>query len=121
MTINIYDKYGGFETVSKIVHGLYEKVATSEILKPYFENVDMQSLMSHQTIFFSSIMGGPVQYDASKLTGVHRDLNISDEAFAEVAELFEEVLEDFSVHQQDIDSLMSIVASVKPQIVQIKK
>jgi len=120
MTVNLYDKYGGFETVSKIVHGLYEKIATSEILKPYFEDVDMQRLMSHQTVFFCSIMGGPVQYDASQLTDVHRDLNISEEAFAEVAELFEEVLEDFSVDQQDIDTLMSIVGSVKPQIVQVK-
>ena len=118
MTINMYDKYGGFETVSKIVHGLYEKIAESDILRPYFENVDMQRLMSHQTKFFSAIMGGPIAYDASQLTEVHRNLHVTDEAFAELAELFTEVLEDFEVEQQDIDGLLALVASLKPQIVQ---
>jgi len=120
MAQSMYDKYGGFETISKIVHGLYEKIAMSEILQPYFENVDMQQLMSHQTKFFSSIMGGPVHYDATQLTEVHRYLNITDEAFTEVAELLEEVLEDFGVLQKDIDTLLAMVADVKPQIVQTK-
>jgi len=118
MADSMYDQYGGFETVSKIVHGLYEKVATSDILQPYFENVDMQRLMNHQTKFFSSVMGGPVEYDASQLTEVHRNLHITDEAFTEVVEFFEEVLEDFGVIQEDIDAILAIVASVKPQIVQ---
>ena len=118
MTESMYDKYGGFETVSKIVHGLYEKIARSDVLQPYFENVDMQQLMSHQTKFFSSIMGGPIHYDARQLTEVHRYLKITHEAFTEVAELLEEVLEDFDVTQEDIDTLLVLVAELKPQIVQ---
>ncbi len=118
MTVSIYDKYGGFETVSKIVHGLYEKISTSEILQPYFEGVDMQRLMNHQTQFFSSIMGGPVSYDGSQLEKIHKRLNITEEAFAEVAELLEEVFEDFEMEADDIETLMKIVAGAKPQIVQ---
>ncbi|MFK5947502.1 MAG: group 1 truncated hemoglobin [Methylococcales bacterium] len=118
MTINLYDKYGGFETVSKIVHGLYEKITASEVLQPYFDNVDIQKLMNHQTKFFSSIMGGPVQYDATQLTEVHQNLHITEEAFIEFSELLEEVLEDFDVLQQDIDTLLAIVVAVKLQIVQ---
>lgn len=118
MPESMYDRYGGFETVSKIVHGLYEKIARSELLTPFFEHVDMQQLMSHQTKFFSSIMGGPISYDGRQLNEVHRRLNISNEAFTEVAELLEEVLEDFDVMQEDIDTLLAIVADAKPQIVQ---
>ena len=118
MTESMYDKYGGFETVSKIVHGLYEKISSSEILQPYFEGVDMQRLMNHQTQFFSSIMGGPVSYEGNQLEKIHQRLNITDEAFAEVAELLEEVFEDFGVEQDDIAALMNIVGGAKPQIVQ---
>ena len=119
ITESLYDKYGGFETISKIVHGLYEKIAISEMLQPYFEGVDLQSLMNHQTQFFSAIMGGPVSYDNQRLNNVHSRLNISDEAFKEVAELLEEVLEDFDVSQDDIDIILNIVTEVKPQIVQV--
>jgi len=119
MTESMYDKYGGFETVSKIVHGLYEKIATSEILKPYFEDVDMQQLMNHQTKFFSSLMGGPIAYDGKQLSKVHELLGITHEAFNELAELFEEVLEDFDVSQDDINTLLTIIADAKPQIVQV--
>jgi len=118
MADSMYERYGGFETVSKIVHGLYEKISKSDILLPYFENIDMQQLMNHQTKFFSSIMGGPIHYDDSQLTEVHRRLNITHEAFSEIAELLEEVLEDFSVLQEDIDTLLALVADMKPQIVQ---
>lgn len=67
MTESMYDKYGGFDTVSKIVHGLYEKIAASEILQPYFVGADMQRLTNHQTLFFSGIMGGPVSYEGNQL------------------------------------------------------
>ena len=95
-----------------------EKISTSEILQPYFEDVDMQRLMNHQTQFFSSIMGGPIEYDDRQLGKIHSRLNITEEAFCEVAELLAEVLEDFDVIQEDIDTLLDIVTKAKPQIVQ---
>lgn len=118
MTQSMYDKYGGFETISKIVHGLYEKIEASETLQAYFKNVDMQRLMHHQTIFFSSIMGGPIKYDHQQLKKIHAPFNISQAAFTEVIELLEEVLEDFQVIQDDIDTLLTLVKDTQPQIVQ---
>lgn len=118
MTDSLYDKYGGFETVSKIVHSLYEKIATSEILQPYFEDVDMQQLMSHQTKFFSSVMGGPIIYDGRQLYKVHESLGITNKAFNELSDLFEEVLEDFNVVQDDINTLLLIIEQARPEVVQ---
>jgi len=118
MQTSLYDKYGGFETVSKIVHRFYEKILESELLEPYFEHIDMKRLMNHQTQFFSSIMGGPVTYDNGQLGKIHSRLNITDEAFAEVVELLEEVLEDFEMENKDIETLRNIVESTKSQIVQ---
>jgi hemoglobin len=54
----LYDKYGGFATVNKLVQALYVKIVESEILAPYFDDIDMQKLMDHQTKFFSGILGG---------------------------------------------------------------
>jgi hemoglobin len=48
----LYDKYNGFATVNKLVQTFYGKVAESENLAPYFEGVNIQKLMDHQTKFF---------------------------------------------------------------------
>jgi len=54
----LYDKYGGFATVNKLVQALYAKIAESKILAPYFDDIDMQKLMDHQTKFFFWYSGG---------------------------------------------------------------
>ncbi|RLA23685.1 MAG: group 1 truncated hemoglobin [Gammaproteobacteria bacterium] len=113
----LYDKYGGFATVSKLVQGLYEKISESEELTPYFAGVDIQTLMDHQTKFFSDILGGPVKYTGKELKVVHAPLAITEQAFAEVAELLEETLEDMNVEDDDIETIMAIVAGAKSDIV----
>ncbi len=113
----LYDKYGGFATVNKLVQAFYGKVAESENLAPYFEGVDTQKLMDHQTKFFSDILGGPVKYTGRELKGAHAKLGITEDVFSEVAELLEETLEDMSIEDADIETIMEIVGGVKSDIV----
>jgi hemoglobin len=113
----LYDKYGGFATVNKMVQSFYKKIAESENLTLYFEGVDMQRLMDHQTKFFSGIMGGPVEYTGRQLKGVHACLGITEDAFSEVTELLEETLEDMGVEDADVETIMEIVDGAKSDIV----
>lgn len=113
----LYDKYGGFTTVSKLVQAFYVKVAESEELAPYFADVDTQQLIVHQTKFFSDILGGPVKYTGTELKVVHALMGITEEAFTEVADLLEETLEDMDVEEDDIETIMGIMSSIKPDIV----
>jgi hemoglobin len=115
----LYDKYGGFATVNKLVQVFYRKVSESENLAPYFEGVDIQKLMDHQTKFFSGILGGPVEYTGRELKGVHAKMGITEDAFSEVTELLEETLEDMSVENADIEVIMEIVGGVKSDIVTV--
>ena len=115
----LYDKYGGFATVNRLVQAFYGKVAESENLAPYFEGVDIQKLMDHQTKFFSEILGGPVKYTGRELKGAHAKLGITEDAFSEVAELLEETLEDMNVEDADIKTIMEIVDGLKADIVTV--
>jgi hemoglobin len=115
----LYDKYGGFSTVNKLVQVFYGKVAESENLAPYFEGIDIQKLMDHQTKFFSGIFGGPVEYTGRELKGVHSKMGITEDAFSEVAELLEETLEDMNVDDADIETIMEIIGGVKSDIVTV--
>jgi hemoglobin len=117
MKQSLYDKYGGFSPVSKIVHEFYRRVLESDLLLPYFEKANMQRLMDHQTQFFSMLLGGPVTYSGEQLDKIHRPLNIDEEAFGEVLDVLEEVLEDSGVAGEDVETIIGALAQYKPQII----
>ncbi len=117
MSDTLFDKYGGFETLSTIVSNFYDKILDSDTLKGYFENTNMERLMSHQTNFIAKALGGPDKYDGGDLAAVHADMGITTEEFMEVAELLEESLDEAEVDEEDIKAIISTVASLKDQIV----
>lgn len=117
MLDSLFQKYGGFETVSKLVHEFYKKVMADENLKPYFKNVELEGLMEHQTKFLSQVLGGPNEYKGRELFEAHKNLGITDKAFGLVAEYLEETLDEAGVEDADVEVIMNIVASVKDKIV----
>ncbi|KAB8030922.1 group I truncated hemoglobin [Fluviispira multicolorata] len=117
MKKNIYDKYGGSKALEAIVIVFYEKVLQSKNLIHYFENIDMNKLMSHQVKFLSALLGGPIQYDNSTIKNMHRKLNISEKDFNETANLLKETLAEKKFDWEDIDSVMKKISSFKDDIV----
>ena len=105
MTRTMFDRYGGFASVSKIVMAFYDRVLDSDIVGFYFENTDMKSLVDHQTKFISTLMGGPASYSNDVLQRVHAGLDIDRRAFDEVVALLSETLEEFEFESDDIDDI----------------
>jgi hemoglobin len=119
MEQNLYEKYGGFSVVSGIVHEFYRRVEETPLLAPYFKNSNMEQLINHQIRFFSTLMGGPVSYDVQQIDDLHRRLNISSEAFAEILTVLDEVLEDQGVVPADAEIIMDKLRAYRPQIVAV--
>lgn len=117
MAQSLFERYGGFSTVRKVVSGFYDKVLESPQLQGYFADVEMRKLIDHQTQFISSIMGGPGSISNDQLRRVHAHLNISDGDFTEAIELLREALEDYEVEDSDIDVLCRDVAGLDAFIV----
>jgi hemoglobin len=117
MAGTMFERYGGFASVSKIVMALYDKVLDSDVTGPYFEDVDMRRLIDHQTKFVSQVMGGPATYTNEQLQQLHDHLDITAAAFAELMTLFEETLEDFEFDPDDIQFIISDLESRKPWVV----
>lgn len=114
--ISLYDKYGGFDTFSMVVGNFYQKILDSEELSPYFETVNMEKLMSHQTQFIATALGGPNKYASVDLKAVHAPYKITVPHFTEVVELLEESLDEASVEQEDIASIIALVSELMDQI-----
>jgi hemoglobin len=117
MKQTIFERYGGFASVSRIVMSLYDKVLDSPITSPYFARTDMRRLIDHQTKFMASLMGGPASYTNDQLERVHAHLEISEEAFDETMLLLREVLEDFDLEHEDIQTVTDEMVSRKNYVV----
>lgn len=106
MSKSMFERYGGFASVSKIVMSFYDKVLDSDIIGHHFEDVEMSRQIDHQTKFIASVMGGPASYSDDALHRVHAQLGIDQEQFDEMTTLLEETLEDFDFDRRDIDEVM---------------
>jgi hemoglobin len=103
----MFERYGGFAAVHKVVMAFYDRALDSDVIGPYFENTDMRSLVDHQTKFISQVMGGPSVYTDEALRQLHERLNITDEAFDEMVRLMIETFEDFDMRPADVSTLAS--------------
>lgn len=115
--MKLYEKYGGFATISRIVHAFYDKVLASPTLDPYFAHVEIEPLIDHQTKFLCKVLGGPDNYNGRALQAVHRRLNITPAAFDEVATLLREALEEAGMDPADVTAVLDVVASVRGDVV----
>jgi hemoglobin len=102
MKRSIFERYGGFANVSRVVMSFYEKILDSSVTSPFFANTDMKRLIDHQTKFIAYMMGGPASYTNEHIERVHERLGITEEAFLEAVDLLKETLEDFDFQDEDI-------------------
>jgi hemoglobin len=111
MPRTIYERYGGFAFVHRVVTSFYDKVLDSPVTSQDFVDVDMRRLIDHQTKFVASVLGGPASYTTDQLARVHARLGITEPAFLEVVALLVETLEEHSFTEDDkhvvVDEIMA--------------
>jgi hemoglobin len=117
MAKTLYEKYGGFKTVSRMVMDFYEKALDSDQIGDYFENVDMARLIDHQTKFMASLLGGPASYTDDRLKKVHASLNLSHDDFDEMARLLRETLVDHGLSPEDVNMVISEIEARRRPII----
>lgn len=117
MARTIFERYGGFASVSRVVSSFYNAVLDDPMLASYFAGVDMARLMDHQTKFIATIMGGPASYSNEHLARVHERHHITDEAFDRSALLLRETLEDHGMDETDIGEVYGAFLARRPVIV----
>lgn len=117
MSRTMFERYGGFAKLSKVVLAFYDRMIESDVTGPYFEGVDMRRLIDHQTQFLSQVMGGPAVYTDSQLEKYHAHLRIRPAAFDESMQLLRETLEDFDFEPQDVEVLIGEMGCKRRHIV----
>lgn len=112
----IFDKYD-LSTIGKAVDLLYSRALASKELSPYFKNIDMNQLRSHQVELLSHVMGGPVTHRVDTLKNAHQKLNIPIGHFDVISSILRNALVDVGIEERDINQIMTVVESTRDRIV----
>lgn len=102
----LFEKYGGFAKVSRVVLAFYDTLLDSDDIGPFFDDIDMARMVDHQTKFVASLLGGPASYTDVQLRQLHAHLAIQDSHFDELKEVLKKTLEDHSFVPGDIDVVL---------------
>ncbi|MER7273810.1 group 1 truncated hemoglobin [Dactylosporangium sp. NPDC000244] len=115
--MSIYDRIGGAGAVQAAVEQFYTRVLDDPGLAPYFKDVDINRLKSHQRAFFAAALGGPAIYAGRDMSAAHAGLNITDGAFDAVVGHLAATLTDLGVPDDDIMEIAAALAPLRAQIV----
>lgn len=111
-----YEKYGGEETISKVVDYFYDLVLADESVNHFFKNTDMEQQRKHQTKFISFALGGPNQYTGKSMSKVHEGMNLQPGHFDAIVRHLHSALTHFGVSEADIDDALTKVESLREDI-----
>jgi hemoglobin len=102
----LFDKYGGFSKISRVVLSFYDTLLDSDDIGPFFDEVDMSRMVDHQTKFVASLLGGPAAYTDNQLRQLHSHLKIEDAHFDELKIVLAETLENHGFDTDDIEAVL---------------
>ncbi|MFG0217209.1 group 1 truncated hemoglobin [Brevibacillus porteri] len=111
-----YEKYGGEDTVAKVVDYFYDLVLADDTVNHFFKNTDMEKQRKHQTKFISYALGGPNQYTGHSMAKVHEGMNLQPIHFDAIVSHLRAALTHFGVSEEDITDALSKVESLRDDI-----
>jgi hemoglobin len=103
---SVYERYGGFASISRVVLDFYDRMLDHDDLGPYFEDIDIARIVDHQTKFVSMLLGGPASFGDEHIRAVHRRLGISPGDFEAMATLLDQTLSDHGLARDDVDHVV---------------
>lgn len=113
----LYERLGGEDSIEAVVERFYEHVMVDERVNGYFEDVDMERQIAHQTQFISSVTGGPVDYTGEEMTEAHEGMGITEEEFYAIAEHLDIALAEYDVPEEEREDVLAEIESYEEAIV----
>lgn len=119
MTQSLYERIGGEEAIMSAVGLFYEKVLADELMRPFFEELNMTAQSRKQVAFMAWAFGGPEHYKGRDLGVAHAQLvkrGLSDPHFDAIVRHLEATLRELGVEDSIILEAMSIVGGTRNRV-----
>jgi hemoglobin len=115
--MTLYERVGGEAAINVAVERFYVRVLADPMLEPFFKDIDMPRLKSHQFAFLSQALGGPQRYAGAAMSRAHSRLRIEQRHFDAVAGHLVETLRELGVAEDVVQDVVAAVAPLAAQVV----
>lgn len=114
--MTLYEKLGGQEAITAVVDNFYDRMMKDDTVNYFFKETDMEKQRRHQAQFISFALGGPNQYTGQSMAKAHEGMNLQMEHFMTVGKHLSDALKDFNVSQEDIDTVINHLLTLKDDV-----
>lgn len=110
-----YERLGGMPGISRVVDAFYDKILADDRISQFFVDVDMERQRRHQAALVAFAVGGP-RYSGRSMEQAHKGMNLQPAHFDAVVEDLVAALEQCGVGQQDINTVVETVGTLRNSI-----
>lgn len=114
---SLYDRLGGKEAITAVVDALSANVAADGRINQRFANANIKRFKAQMVDLLCQASGGPCVYKGMDMQTVHKGMKITEAEFMAVAENAAKTLDSFKVPAAEKNEVMSLLASMKGDIV----
>lgn len=113
---SLYEKYGGQETVNKLVDKFYEKMLSDDNVKHFFDGVDFERLRGHQQKFIAFALGGPNHYQGRNMRDAHKGMGLDDSHMDSLIDNLTDAMDEMGVSEDDIAAVIGKVEGMRDDV-----
>lgn len=118
---SLYDRLGGYDAISAVVSDFADRLVTDPKLIKHFGGFSTDRLQQFKTFNIQLVCmatGGPCTYEGRSMLKTHQGSRISEADFNQVAANLVATLDKFKVPDRERSELLTIVGSLKGDIVE---
>ncbi len=123
MEKSLYERLGGYDAVSAVVDDFAGKLFNDPVVGARFFGMgddSREGFRQKNKNLICNVTGGPCKIISRSAAQTHDGLGIKASEFAIVAQHLVDTLNKFNVPETEHNELMAIIASLRPDIVEIE-
>ena len=114
---SLYERLGGKEAITAVVDDFVANVAADNRINGFFAKTNIPRLKANLVDQICQATGGPCTYTGRDMKTAHKGMGITDADFNALVQDLQKSLNKFKVPDKEQGELLSILGSLKPQIV----
>ena len=119
---SLYERLGGYDAISAVVNDFAGKLFTDPRTAPFFKGMGTdtrKSFIQKNINLLCNVTGGPCKIISRNAKTVHEGLGITEAEFNIVENHLVDTLDKFQVPAKEKQELLAIIATLKPDIVEV--
>ena len=115
--MSVFETTTGELSVSDAVETFYDRLRSDEVVGVFFEDADVSSIKTHQTMFLTAAFGGPDNYEGRDMRAAHAHLPVTDADFDRFMEHLAGTLAEMGAEPSRMEQRLASLEPLRAEIV----